>query len=96
MTTPAPSPSMRLLPDGTVLHDYGEGSCFSCGGTVTATHDNATGCETALCTHGGVVEDTVFINDAGDPLQGFMRHGERSAYPLPDPYDFLNSDDIPY
>jgi hypothetical protein len=91
MTTP--SPSMHLLPDGTVLHDYGEGSCFSCGGNVTTTYDDATGTETALCAHCGGVDYMVAVNDAGEPLQGFIKPSELVDWPH---YDFLDPDEIPY
>lgn len=66
---------MHLLPNGTVQHDYGPFSCLSCGGRITATHDEL-GHEDARCVTCGPVEYVVIDNDAGDPVEGFMRPDE--------------------
>lgn len=66
---------MRLLPNGTVLHDYGPFSCLSCGGRVTATHDDL-GRESARCAHCGPVEYIAVENDAGELIDGFMTRDE--------------------
>lgn len=73
--------TMSLQDDGTVLHDYGPGSCFSCGGTVHATHDDQRG-EIARCIQCGPVVDVVFHSDTGDPLQGFMSFADVAALPV--------------
>lgn len=78
---------MHLLPNGNVQHDYGPCSCLSCGGRVTATHDEA-GKESARCVACGTVVYVVFDNDAGDLVEGFMTPGElRGARPLGDDHD---------
>ena len=70
----------RLLPNGALLHDYGPCSCLSCGGRVTATHDDA-GHEHARCIGCGTVEYVVLDNDAGDPVAGFMTPAELRGLP---------------
>lgn len=83
---------MSLLPDGTVLHDYGAGSCFSCGGTVHATHDHS-GDETAICTRCGPVRYLTVANDAGGHLCGFMTPADFKAWWARDHFD---PNDIPF
>ncbi|RTL28099.1 MAG: hypothetical protein EKK47_16725 [Burkholderiales bacterium] len=78
MQTPA---EMRLLPNGVVQHDYGPFSCLSCGGRVTATHDEI-GREDARCARCGPVEYIAVGNDAGEPVDGFMRPDELHGLPL--------------
>jgi hypothetical protein len=70
--------TMSLQDDGTVLHDYGPGSCFSCGGTVRTVWNDA-GQETARCTACGPVEWVVYASDDGTMLQGFMTPAELAA-----------------
>ncbi len=76
-----PEVTMSLLPDGTVLHDYGAGSCFSCGGTVLSVA-NEQGHLHETCATCGVVDYVVFHSDTGEPLQGFMSVAEIRALPV--------------
>ena len=67
-------------------HDYGPGSCLSCGGHAGSAYDDQ-GHETIVCTTCGVLDYVVFTNDAGAPVQGFMSIGELkqlSLWPEPD------------
>lgn len=76
-----PDVTMSLLPDGTVLHDYGEGSCFSCGGTVLSVA-NEQGHLHETCATCGLVEHVVFETDDDRLLQGFMSVAEIKALPV--------------
>lgn len=81
MTGPAP-----LL-----IQDYGPGSCLSCGDAVASwiEHDPALPGTDPLdqlqhvdrCPTCGEVATVVFVNDCGDPLQGFMRIADLMALP---------------
>jgi hypothetical protein len=83
----APSP---LLTPG---HDYGPGSCLSCGGHAGSAYDDQ-GHETIVCTACGVVEYVVFTDDYGDPVQGFMSTNELQQLSLWEPDD--GDEDIPF
>ena len=88
--------TMRLLDGGVVEHDYGLGSCLSCGGAVCSVFSDSTGLENAQCPHCGTVEYVVCLNDTGEPLQGFMTLAERgtlSGWRSPPDIDEA---DIPY
>ena len=68
--------TMTLLIDGTLQRDYGDGSCFSCGGSVLSIVDKAGKLQEA-CFTCGPVEYVEVENDAGAPLQGFISCAER-------------------
>lgn len=83
--------TMTVLNDGTLQHDYGAGSCLSCGGTVL-TLIATDGKRHEACACCGPVEYVALLNDAGDPLQGFFSTADFAAYVT----QLSNPDDIPY
>lgn len=65
-----------------LLHDYGAGSCLSCGGAVGSWLDAlASPHSVTRCLACGLVEPAVFVSDTGQPVQGFMTHGDLAALP---------------
>lgn len=79
--TPAYMATFTLLIEGTVCHEYPEGSCLSCGGEVLSIADKA-GKPHEACAHCGLVEYVVFHDDMGNPVQGFMSLAEIKALPV--------------
>jgi hypothetical protein len=73
--------TMSLLDDGTVLHDFGPGSCFSCGGTVRMVWSES-GKECARCASCGPVQWVVYHSDDGTIMQGYMTPAELAAQSL--------------
>ena len=70
---------MNDTPAGRIIHDYGPGSCFSCGGS--AHHVLTPDDEFDTCTHCGRLEYVVFDRDDGAPLQGYMAVRDVNALP---------------
>ncbi len=65
-----------------LLHDYGAGSCLSCGGAVGSWLDAlASPHSVTRCPACGLVEPAVFISDSGQPVQGFMTPADLAALP---------------
>lgn len=73
--TPAYMATFTLLIEGTVCHEYPQGSCLSCGGEVLSIADKAGKLHEA-CERCGLVEPAVFFTDTGAPVQGFMSRAE--------------------
>jgi hypothetical protein len=65
-----------------LVHAYGAGACVACGGAVSLYLESAPRLvaigfvgrqlEVTRCAHCGEVEYTLFFDDAGQPLQGFL------------------------
>lgn len=65
-----------------LLHDYGGGSCLSCGGAVGSWLDAlASPHSVTRCPACGLVEPAVFFSDTGQPVQGFMTPADLAALP---------------
>ncbi len=79
--TPAYMATFTLLIEGTVCHEYAEGSCLSCGGEVLSIADKAGKLHEA-CARCGLVEPAVFFTDTGAPVQGFMSLVELKQLPF--------------
>lgn len=79
--TPAYMATFTLLIEGRVLHDYGDGTCLSCGGNVLAIADKQDEPHDA-CARCGLVEYVVFHDDMGNPVQGFMSLAEIKVLPV--------------
>lgn len=74
-TTPPYMATFTLLIEGTVRHEYGDGSCLSCGGEVLSIADKVGKLHEA-CACCGLVEPAVFFTDTGAPVQGFLSLAE--------------------
>jgi len=84
-------PKGRFLPNGDVEFDFGPGSCFTCGGTVTTRHEVEPDDERPagvvvlpvdVCVSCGRVDPVVFHRDDGSILQGFMSRAETARLPV--------------
>lgn len=74
--------TMTWIIEGTVLHEYPDGSCLSCGGEVLSIADKQ-GLLHDACVRCGPVQLVKLTNDAGAPLRGFLSLAEFRALPVP-------------